>query len=99
MQNLNNTATTNSVRRELQLKKLIEKLPSKIPGHLLTKEEAEALDYKKTNKDQKQMFTNKIEINEAMVAFSASNIGYSEHRSLTGIRLEGLLLRLRYVIY
>ena len=42
---------------------------------------------------------NKIEINEAMVAFSANNIGYIQHRYLIGLRIEGLVIRVRFVIY
>ena len=42
---------------------------------------------------------NRIAYNEQMVAFSASNIGYSQHWYLTGLRIEGLVLRVRFVIY
>ena len=34
-----------------------------------------------------------------MVAFSANNISFFKHRNLFGLRIEGLLLRARFVVY
>ena len=34
-----------------------------------------------------------------MVAFSASNIGYNDYSNLLGPRIEGLVLRVRLVVY
>ena len=42
---------------------------------------------------------NRIAVNESMVAFSANNIGYVQHKHLIGLRIEGLLLRTRFVVY
>ena len=78
-------------------KDMLDKLPDKIPGSWLTNLEAEALKFKKVDNFDKNM--NKIAISESMVAFSANNIGYIEHRHLIGLRIEGLLLRVRFVIY
>ena len=68
-----------------------------IPGHWLNPIEAEAMNYKLVDNFESNL--NKITVSEAMINFSASNIGFIEHKHLIGLRIEGFLLRVRYVIY
>ena len=72
-------------------------LPYSIPESWLSKTEAEILDYTLDPKVKRTL--SYIDTNESMFNFSTSNIRYSSLQNLLGLRLEGFLLRLRFVVY
>ena len=55
-------------------KRVLKDLPYRIPGGWVTPEQAKSLNYKKV--DNIDQSWTKVAINQSMVAFSASNIGY-----------------------
>ena len=77
--------------------KLKESLPYTIPESWINKEEAKILGYK-FEPHTKKTFSY-IDTNESMFNYSTSNIGYETLQNLLGLRLEGFLLRLRFVVY
>ena len=72
-------------------------LPQRVPASLLTPQQAKSLNYRKV-KDLKYSL-NKIEFNQQIVNFSVSNIKNPEHQKFFALRIEGFILRIRYVVY
>ena len=75
----------------------LKDLPQLVPLALLTPEQAKNLNYRKC-KDMKYSL-NKIEFNQQIVNFSVSNIKNPEHQKIFALRIEGFVLRIRYVVY
>ena len=73
------------------------KLPYMVPMTWIKPGEAMAMNY--SRKPVEIVEFEKIELNIAMVEFSISNIKNKKHEKFLILRLEGFLLRLRYVLY
>ena len=72
-------------------------MPISIPENWLTKKEASILGY--TFQPNTRKTLNYITINESMFNYSTSNIAFNPLVNLLGLRIEGFLLRIRFVIY
>ena len=77
--------------------KIYDKLPTRVPLPALSRDEAAALGYKETQ-DIKYVVS-KLEHNQQMYIFSTANIKKEKDRRFLALRLEGFVLRMRYVVY
>ena len=74
-----------------------EALPKRVPIQYFTEEQAESLGYKK--KEDLEYVISKLESNQQMFIFSTSNIKKDKDRKFLALRLEGFVLRIRYMLY
>ena len=77
--------------------KIYDKLPKQVPLQVLSMDQAAALGYEETQ-DIKYVLS-KLEHNQQMYIFSTANIKREKDRRFLALRLEGFILRMRYVIY
>ena len=75
----------------------IEDLPKRVPLKYLTEKQASNLGYSK--KQDIEYAASKLQNNQQMFVFSTSNIRREEDRKFLALRLEGFVLRMRYVVY
>ena len=93
------SALDSPINPSLALMNLREKLPARVPRTWFTNREAEIIKYEKKENNVQKFEAKKIGVNQAMVAFSKHNIKQIKNELLIGLRLEGFLLRFRYIVY
>ena len=72
-------------------------LPFRVPLKYFTKDQAKGLGY--TERQDVNYAVSKLHNNQQMYIFSTANIRREKDRRFLALRLEGFVLRIRYVVY